>query len=126
MNKDAQGQSGGFSESEKGMLIRAAFIGFIASLGTLWLGDVFDANGPSLLSLTVILACLFSLLATVLISVMGESVIEDVIKLLIFALLWWFTRQYDAVALITLGLMVGGTAGLLNNRIEIRDKSNKR
>ncbi len=117
MNEVDQGQSGGFSESEKAMLTRASLIGVIASLATLWLDDVFATNGPSLFSLAVILACLFSLLVTVAVSVMGESVIEDVIKLTIFVVLWRFTRQYDALALITLGLMVGATAGLLNNRI---------
>ena len=117
MNDSEQKATSGFSASEKAQLIRGAICGLGAFLLTLWLGNVFDADGPPLFSLPIILAGLFSMLAALLVSVMGESVIEDVIKLIMFGVLWWFTRQYDAFALITLGMMVGSGIGFLNNRV---------
>ena len=48
---------------------------------------------------------------------MGESVIEDVVKILMVSVIWWFTRKYMAIDLITMGMLVGAGAGFINNRL---------
>ena len=86
----------------------------------LWIGGMLDADGPALLSPGGILACLSSLIIAAAMSVMGETVIEDVVKLLMFGafwLIWHVYGKYPAVELVMLGMMVGSAAGFLSNRL---------
>ena len=112
-----QNQTAGFSESEKAKLFRAGFLGLIAAIATLWIGNVFEAEGPSLLSFEVVLASLASFVVAGIFSVMGESVIEDVVKMLMVSVMWRFTRKYMAIDLIAMGMLVGAGAGFINNRL---------
>jgi len=117
MNEANQSQPRGLSKSESTLMIRAAIVGLIASIITFWLVSAPDVDALPLPGYKIALASLFSFLASVLISVMEESLIEDVVKLLMFIVLWWFTREYQAINLICLGMLIGGASGFLNNRL---------
>jgi len=117
MREAGQGQAGGFSRSEKVLLAKAVGAAIIASAITLWLGGVFSGNTPVQSRVEVVLACLFSFGSAAAVSVMGETVIEDVIKLLMFGVLWWFTRKYSMFDLVTLGMLVGCVTAFVGNRI---------
>ncbi len=109
-------EAAGLSRSEKALLFRSAIFGVIASIVTLWLGDVFKADGPSLFHIEVIVTCILSIVVSIGISIMGESVIEDVVKLVMFGVIWWLSIKFERFELITLGLVIGCVAGFLNNR----------
>lgn len=117
MTENEQETTRGLSKPERTLLIRSTVFGVIASIVTLWIGDVFKAEGLSLLNIRVIFACLLSILITVVISIMDESVIEDAVKLVMFSPLLWISNKYPQMELIALGPLIGGIAGFLHNRL---------
>lgn len=119
MSEEEQMQNGGLSKSEKAMLAGAVATGLIAPGVTLWIAGAFDAGGPALASFSMILAALLSLAVAVAVSVMGESVGEDIVKVFLFGLPWLilhFVDKYNTLELITLGMLIGSVVGFIGNR----------
>ena len=117
MSETDQSQSRGFSKSERAQMIRTAIFGLLAFMITLWLVYTPDVDVLPLPGYKIALTGLFSYLSSMLISVTQESLIEDVIKLVMFSVLWWFTSDYQTMNLISLGMLIGGATGFLNNRL---------
>jgi len=117
MSSDDQGQTGGFSAYEMALLVRGLLIALTALLLALWLSGVFDADGPAWLSFGVILGGLFSFIVAAAISIMSESVVEDIIKLVLIGGIWLFWRDYELWGLILQGPTVGATVAFLGNRL---------
>ena len=120
MSGKEEKQPEGFSSSEKVMLVKAVITGAAALLVTLWFGNVFDADDPAPLSLSVIFSCLFSFLVAAATSIMSESAIGDIVKLLMFTafwFLWYLYGEHAGVELVMLGMVIGSAVGLLSNRL---------
>lgn len=125
MSEGMQEQEGGMSKSEKAMLVRAIVTGAFAVVTTLWLDGVFDAGSPVAIGLVLILACLLSFIVAVSTSVMSENAIEDIVKIVLFALPWLiihFMGQHESFELITLGMLIGSVAGFLGNRLPEKER----
>ncbi len=99
------------------MLVRAVVAGAVAAAVTYWLGDLLAEPGPSWPRAEPVLAALAACLFAPVISIMGESLIEDLAKLVLVGVVWLATQQFEMVDLVTSGMLIGALIGTLNNRL---------
>lgn len=120
MPKEVPEQGGGLSRSEKMMLIRAVVSGLLAVVATLWINAVFSDDSSMPLGLILILACLLCFIVAVTISIMGESFIEDFVKLILFSIPWLtlhYLDKFESFELIAQGICMGSVVGFVVNRM---------
>lgn len=98
-------------------LLLVVAIASTSAVTLLWITDVYEEQGLSLFSNRVIIASVVSFFASILMIILGESLIEDIVKIILVCGLLFALHKYPSADLVIIGLIAGFVTGFIFNRV---------
>jgi hypothetical protein len=98
------------------LLLLMISVASISAVTLLWLSSVYEEQGMTLFSNKVFITSGISFLASVLITLIGESLIEDIIKVIFVCGFLFALHKHPIGDLLIIGLIAGFISGFIFNR----------